>query len=76
MSSEWMKVMLEEISRKKAEAEQARLEERLQRFGACADAIDLWSAEGVSDAQAVPALPAGQFIALADKVWRPRYDAR
>jgi malonate decarboxylase beta subunit len=57
-------------------AEQARLEERLQRFGACADAIDIWSAEGVSDAQAVPALPAGQFIALADKVWRPRYDAR
>jgi hypothetical protein len=28
MSSEWMKVMLEEIARKKAEAEQARLEER------------------------------------------------
>jgi malonate decarboxylase beta subunit len=57
-------------------AEQARLEERLQRFGACADAIDIWSAEGVSDAQAVPALPAEQFIALADKVRRPRHDAR
>jgi hypothetical protein len=28
MSSEWMKVMLEEISRKKAEAEQARLEDQ------------------------------------------------
>jgi len=28
MSSEWMKVMLEEISRKKAEAEQARIEEQ------------------------------------------------
>jgi hypothetical protein len=27
MSSEWMKVMLEEIARKKAEAEQARSEE-------------------------------------------------
>jgi hypothetical protein len=27
MISEWMKVMLEEISRKKAEAEQARIEE-------------------------------------------------
>jgi len=26
MSSEWMKVMLDEIARKKAEAEQARLE--------------------------------------------------
>ena len=28
MTSEWMKVMLEEISRKKAEAEQARMEEQ------------------------------------------------
>jgi len=31
MSSEWMKVMLEEISRKKAEAEQARMEEEQAR---------------------------------------------
>jgi hypothetical protein len=30
MSSEWLKVMLEEISRKKAEAEQGRAEERLR----------------------------------------------
>jgi hypothetical protein len=30
MSSEWMKVMLEEISRKKAEAEQARIEEQVR----------------------------------------------
>jgi hypothetical protein len=28
MSSEWLKVMLEEIERKQAEAEQARAEER------------------------------------------------
>ncbi|HME39429.1 MAG TPA: hypothetical protein VKG63_10765 [Steroidobacteraceae bacterium] len=28
MSSEWLKVMLEEISRKKAEAEQARVEDQ------------------------------------------------
>lgn len=28
MSSEWMKVMLEEIARKKAEAEQSRIEEQ------------------------------------------------
>jgi hypothetical protein len=28
MTSEWMKVMLEEISRKKAEAAQARVEEQ------------------------------------------------
>ena len=30
MISEWMKVMLEEISRKRAEAEQARLEEKMR----------------------------------------------
>jgi hypothetical protein len=29
--SEWMKVMLEEISRKKAEEEQARIEEQRRR---------------------------------------------
>jgi hypothetical protein len=31
MISEWMNVMLEEIARKKAEAEQARVEEQLRR---------------------------------------------
>jgi hypothetical protein len=41
MMSEWLKVMLDEIARKKAEAEQAREEERLrlvdaQRPGASA----------------------------------------
>jgi hypothetical protein len=37
MISEWMKVMLEEISRKKAEAEQARAEEQRRRDARCAD---------------------------------------
>jgi hypothetical protein len=31
MISEWMKIMLEEISRKKAEEEQARIEEQRRR---------------------------------------------
>jgi hypothetical protein len=31
MTSEWMKVMLDEIERKKAEAEQARLERECRR---------------------------------------------
>jgi hypothetical protein len=31
MSSEWLKVMLEEIARKKAESEQARVEEERRR---------------------------------------------
>lgn len=33
MTSEWMKVMLEEIERKKAEAEQARIEEERRAGG-------------------------------------------
>src|SRR5947209_2408001 len=35
-------------------AEQARLEERLQRFGDCADAMDIWRAKDIFDAEAVP----------------------
>ena len=57
-------------------AEQTRLEERLERFGACADAADIWRAEGVVDAEAVPALPTEDFIALADRIQESRYDAR
>lgn len=56
--------------------EQSRLEERLQRFGSCADAVDIWTAEGVPDAASIPALPADQFISLADKVRRIPRDAR
>jgi hypothetical protein len=37
MISEWLKVMLEEISRKNAEAEQARIEEHRR----CGEDIDL-----------------------------------
>ena len=37
MISEWMKVMLEEISRKKAEAEQVRAEEQMRRDERCAE---------------------------------------
>ncbi|MEJ0026513.1 MAG: biotin-independent malonate decarboxylase subunit beta [Rhizomicrobium sp.] len=49
-------------------AEQARLEDRLKRFGACADALDIWAAEGIADAAAIPGMPAGQFILIADRV--------
>jgi malonate decarboxylase beta subunit len=57
-------------------AEQARLELRLQRFGGCKDALDVWAAEGIADPASVPALPAKDFIALADKVRRISHDAR
>ncbi len=39
-------------------AEQARLELRLERFGACADALDIWTTLGIADATDVPALAA------------------
>ena len=57
-------------------AEQARLEQRLQRFGLCADAVDIWKAEGVADAEAVPVMAAADFNDLANKAREPRYDAR
>ena len=57
-------------------AEQACLEQRLQRFGLCADAVDIWKAEGVADTEAVPAMAAADFNDLANKAREPRYDAR
>jgi len=57
-------------------AEQARLEERLRRFGNCHDAVDIWTAQGIAHAESVPALPADRFIALADSIQKPLRDAR
>jgi malonate decarboxylase beta subunit len=57
-------------------AEQARLESRVLRFGACADAVDIWRAEGVSDPEAVPAMTALDFIDLANRDGDLRHDAR
>ena len=57
-------------------AEQARLAERLKRFGACADGLDIWKQEGVAAAAAVPGMSAEDFTALANRIREPRYDAR
>jgi malonate decarboxylase beta subunit len=57
-------------------AEQSRLELRLQRFGACRDALEIWAAEGIRDAGSIPALTPDQFIALADSVRPPHLGAR
>jgi len=57
-------------------AEHERLADRLRRFGACEDAIDIWTAEGVAHAATVPELPADQFIALANRIGRTSRDAR
>ena len=57
-------------------AEQVRLADRLRSFGTCADAIDIWAAEGIAHAEQVPDLPADQFISLANQIGRTSRDAR
>lgn len=57
-------------------AEQARLEERLQRFDTCGDAVDIWRTLGISETEAVPVMDAPEFIALANRKQEPRHDAR
>jgi malonate decarboxylase beta subunit len=57
-------------------AEQSRLAVRLERFGACRDALDIWAASGVADARSVPELPPNEFIALADRVRPVNFGAR
>ena len=60
----------------KLKAEQVRLTERLQSFGACEDAVDIWAAEGIAHAGSIPDLPADQFISLANTIGRTSRDAR
>lgn len=57
-------------------AEQVRLEERLQRFGNCNDALDIWRALGISGVEAIPVMDVLDFIALANRNQEPRHDAR
>lgn len=46
------------------EAEQARLETRLERFGDCRDATQIWGRLGVNDPTAVPGLTSEAFSTL------------
>ncbi|MBB4427242.1 malonate decarboxylase beta subunit [Bradyrhizobium sp. CIR48] len=48
------------------EAEQTRLERRLQRFGEAKDAVDIWQALGIDDPADVPARPTGAFLRAAN----------
>jgi len=58
------------------ESEHRRLHQRLQQFGSCMDAIDIWRAAGIAGAEAIPGMAADDFIALANSVRRPCHDAR
>uniref|UniRef100_UPI001962CD75 malonate decarboxylase subunit beta n=1 Tax=Burkholderia sp. LMG 13014 TaxID=2709306 RepID=UPI001962CD75 len=57
-------------------AEQARLEARVERFGACKDALDVWRALGASAPEAIPGMPDDAFAALADQLQESPHDAR
>jgi len=48
------------------EAEQAMLQQRLERFGDAVDPQDIWRALGVAAPQDVAMLEADQFVAMAD----------
>jgi malonate decarboxylase beta subunit len=53
-----------------------RLAQRIERFGTCADAIDIWRSLGVAEPQRIPALSYREFAALANHLQDPRHDAR
>ncbi|MCJ9736235.1 biotin-independent malonate decarboxylase subunit beta, partial [Bradyrhizobium sp. PRIMUS42] len=48
------------------EAEQKRLERRLQRFGETEDAVEIWQALGVDEPTEIPALPTEAFLRAAN----------
>jgi malonate decarboxylase beta subunit len=57
-------------------AEQARLEERVKRFGTCRDGLEIWAAEGIKESARVAGMPTDEFVALADAVVQTRWNAR
>ncbi|WP_022976672.1 biotin-independent malonate decarboxylase subunit beta [Nevskia ramosa] len=58
------------------EAEQARLEQRIERFGTCSDALDVWQALGAPQPATIPGMSFEAFVALANQLQEPRHDAR
>jgi malonate decarboxylase beta subunit len=48
------------------EAEQTRLERRLQRFGEAEDAVEIWQALGIDKPTDIPALPTDALLRAAD----------
>lgn len=58
------------------EAEQARLEARIERFGDCRDATDVWARLGVNDPDAVPAMDTPAFDETVARSPEADHDAR
>lgn len=64
------------FDRKVLQAEQARLERRLERFGGAADARDIWRTLGFGDVEGAPAMPTDEFLAAAQNHREPADEAR
>lgn len=47
------------------ETRHARLRERIDRFGDCADATDIWQAMGIADPERIPLLDTAAFLAAS-----------
>ena len=58
------------------EAEQARLEARLARFGDCRDGAEIWARLGVNDPGSVPAMTDAAFTEIVAGVAEAHHDAR
>src|SRR3954470_8191254 len=58
------------------EAEQARLEDRIARFGDCRDGTDIWARLGVNDPETVPGMDTDAFDETAAWVREADHDAR
>ena len=58
------------------EAEQARLETRIDRFGDCRDATDVWARLGVNDPESVPAMDTDAFAETVARSPEADHDAR
>lgn len=58
------------------ENEQRRLERRIQRFGACKDAFDIWRSMGAKEAMSIPGMTYQDFTLLADQLEESHHDAR
>jgi len=52
------------------------LETALTTVWFCPDAVDIWRSQGIENPDAVPDMAADDFIALANRIREPRYDAR
>ena len=58
------------------EAEQARLERRIERFGDCRDATEIWARLGINDPQAVPAMTNAAFDETVASIPEASHHAR